>query len=109
MTFGKRCSGDYVKKFKNIEKRDTSLFDKKKLIVSIKRIINKTDAGFIDLNRLKQRIGYFDIDDENLIFIIKNNDYIFHKGWIYDSHLWSIDEVNEISDGTITLDNYDIQ
>lgn len=78
------------------------------IVQRIRAIVNHSDAGVIDINRIKHRVGVA-ATDELINRCIKENFWILHKGWVYNN-LWTKKDIEEISVKTFELElfeNYD--
>jgi len=77
------------------------------IINQIAIIIENTDAGCIDVQRIRNKLKGVENIDSYIDECIKKNKYIKHKGWVFGK-LWSVNDVNSISNTIVAIDNYDV-
>jgi len=103
MGFGKRASKVNTPK-KVVTKQD--VFRDNTIIEHIMYYIENTDAGCVDIHRIKERLSGVENIDKYIERCIEKYGYIKHRGWVYGK-LWDINDVKSISCDIVNVDNFD--
>lgn len=111
MTFGKRVkksSSEKVKKNKSKYDKDrrNELARENLILDRIIGIVECTDAGCCNVEYIRNKMSGVKEVETYIKKCAKRNDFIFHRGWLYN-RLWSIEDINEISNDTVVINDFE--
>lgn len=107
MSFGKK--DNKKKKVKKVRQRETLGDDEIRDDLIVRRIVGileNTCAGCCNIEYIKKKISGVNELELYIKKCSKENGYLFHRGWLYNK-LWTIDDLNEISNDKIIIDDFD--
>ena len=109
MAFGKRTlkktSKKKVNKFKQNEIDQNEIIRENLIINRIIGILESTDAGCCNIEYIKNKMSGVKEVENYIKKCVKKNNFILHRGWIYN-RLWSIEDINEISNDTVIINDF---
>jgi len=104
MSFGKKttkkASAKTIKS-KPVDKIRDNLISER-----IKGIVNCTDAGCCPIEYIHKKMSGVKNIEDHIKICSKQNNFILHRGWVYNK-FWTIEDLNEISNDKIIVDDFD--
>ena len=106
MPFGKRTpEKTSSKKMKSSKVTNNELVCENLIIDRIVGIVESTDAGCCNVEYIRNKMSGVKEVESYIKKCAKKNNYIFHRGWLYN-RLWSIEDINEISNDTVIINDF---